>query len=329
MKYARLVLISLIAFPLIAFMATSVAGQTPTPGSKVPSSFSSYSSVERHPHSATRDGVDRGGFPDPETGFIADHSYSNPYFGLSYSLPSGWIEGLPGPPPSDTGYYVLTSLKTGEAFKDANKGTILIAAWDLFFISRPVGNAQELVQDMKNNLLHVYSPEPAPAQLKIGENPFARLDYEAKVAQLHWKILATEVRCHVVQFVFASREPKLLADLVQSMNKMKLRETSGQVPACVKDYATGTNVLHKVDPAMAGPKFTSVPVRLVIGEDGRVKYIHVISAFPEQARSVEDALRQWIFKPYMQNGKPSEVETGILFKFPPSDPKPKLASNGS
>jgi outer membrane biosynthesis protein TonB len=67
-----------------------------------------------------------------------------------------------------------------------------------------------------------------------------------------------------------------------------------------------------------------VPVRFVIGTDGRVKHIHVINAFPEQAKSVEQALAQWIFKPYIRNGVAAEVETGILFKFPPEDQKDTL-----
>ena len=49
------------------------------------------------------------GFPDPESGSVAGGTYTNPYFGLSYRLPVGWTEGLKGPPPSNSGYYVLAS----------------------------------------------------------------------------------------------------------------------------------------------------------------------------------------------------------------------------
>jgi outer membrane biosynthesis protein TonB len=71
---------------------------------------------------------------------------------------------------------------------------------------------------------------------------------------------------------------------------------------------------------MIGPKYTQVPARLIIGVDGKVRHIHVINAFPDQARSVEKALAQWEFKPYKVNGAPVEVETGILFEFKPGGP---------
>jgi hypothetical protein len=39
----------------------------------------------------------------------------------------------------------------------------------------------------------------------------------------------------------------------------------------------------------------------------------LISAFPEQAKAVTEALKQWRFRPYLRDGKPIEVETGIMF----------------
>jgi hypothetical protein len=82
---------------------------------------------------------------------------------------------------------------------------------------------------------------------------------------------------------------------------------------CVKNFAVGDNVLHKVDPVFTDRKFNPVPVRIVIDKYGKVKYVHVISAFPDQTRAITDALLQWEFRPYRVNGKAVEVETGITF----------------
>ena len=49
--------------------------------------------------------------------------------------------------------------------------------------------------------------------------------------------------------------------------------------------------------------------------------MHVISAFPEQAASITEALAQWTFIPYEQNGQRVEVETGISFGYEPPWPK--------
>jgi hypothetical protein len=70
-----------------------------------------------------------------------------------------------------------------------------------------------------------------------------------------------------------------------------------------------------------------VPVRIIIDKEGRVKHIHFLSAFPDQAKAISDALGQWRFKPYRVNGKVVEVETGILFGRPAS-PR-RAAVNGT
>jgi hypothetical protein len=266
---------------------------------------------------------------EPESGTVAGGTYDNKYFALSYPLPPNWTEAVKGPPPSDVGYYVLHSFKLPQAADSKSRGTILIAAWDLFFVPRPARNALELVQDIQKNLPEVYQVEVAPAEVKVAGHSFVRFDYGAPAAQLHWRVLATEIRCHMVEFVLTGRDVGILDGLMQHMNKLGLPEGAdaksgtggGSVPLCIKDYATGPNVIRKVDPAMADPRFTNVPVRVIVGADGKARHIHVINASPEQAKSVKNALAQWSFKPYTRNGTPVEVETGILFKFPPEGAK--------
>jgi hypothetical protein len=77
----------------------------------------------------------------------------------------------------------------------------------------------------------------------------------------------------------------------------------------------------KVDPVLTDRKFNPIPVRIVIDRYGKVKHVHVISAFPDQAKIITDALLQWEFKPYKQNGEPVELETGIMFGSAPAQMK--------
>ena len=65
----------------------------------------------------------------------------------------------------------------------------------------------------------------------------------------------------------------------------------------------GGHIVHKVDPVMTGPRYASVPVRFIIGADGKIEHVHAISGFPEQMKSVTDALAQWEFKPYIVDGQ--------------------------
>src|SRR2546429_7468456 len=49
--------------------------------------------------------------PVPEGGNIANNIFSDPYFGITYPLPPDWAEKYKGPPPSDTGRYVLAEIR--------------------------------------------------------------------------------------------------------------------------------------------------------------------------------------------------------------------------
>ncbi|HEX7968614.1 MAG TPA: energy transducer TonB [Stellaceae bacterium] len=89
------------------------------------------------------------------------------------------------------------------------------------------------------------------------------------------------------------------------------------LPACVANCAVAPHILRKVEPRPVGPDFVPIPVRIMIGADGRVAHIHVIKALPEQKKSIEDALRQWEFEPYQSGGHTVPVETGLVFEFKP------------
>jgi hypothetical protein len=72
-------------------------------------------------------------------------------------------------------------------------------------------------------------------------------------------------------------------------------------------------LLEREEPVLSVLRFNPVPVRIVIDTEGKIKHIHFLSAFPEQAKSISDALLQWRFRPYLVGGQPVEVETGLLF----------------
>jgi hypothetical protein len=257
--------------------------------------------------------------PLPENGAIVDNAYVNKYFGLSYPFSSDWYQKFQGPPPSDSGYYVLAQLRPSPTFKAPVKGLVLVAAQDLFFSLTPANNAMDLLKYTKEALRPEYKVERVPTEVKIAGHSFVRFDYVAPVADLHWYVLATEIRCHAVEFIFDSRDTKLLDSLMQSLNNLKLPSggtTAGSAeesPVCIKNYATPANIVSKVDPVLTDRKFNPIPARIIISKTGKVKHIHFISAFPDQAKAISDALWQWQFKPYVQNGQPVEVETGIMF----------------
>ena len=274
--------------------------------------------------------------PLPEGGSVTNHVFSDPYFGMTYALPSDWTETYKGPPPSDSGRYVLAELGPANTFKGPARGSILITAQDMFFTPLPAASVVELINYIKDHLQADYKVEVPPTQTKIAGRSFTLFAYWSPIAQLHWYVLATQIRCHVVQIVLNSRDTKLLASLIQDMNTMKLPpeadSTAGggavDVPICIKDYARDENVIARVDPVFTEHRLNSVSVRIIIDREGKVKHIHFLSAFPDQTKAIADALGQWKFRRYLRDGQPVEVETGIMFGHP-SLPTGNLSRDGA
>ncbi len=259
--------------------------------------------------------------PIPEGGNVTNHVFRNQYFGMAYSLPQDWTEKYKGPPPSDSGRYVLLQLTPADTFKGPARGSILITAQDMFFTPLPAANALELIHYSKDHLQADYKVEMPPTPTRIAGRPSTFFAYWSPAAELHWYVLATQIRCHAVEIVLTSRDTKLLAGLMLDLDKMKLPAEAnpaagtggGDVPVCVADYARKENMITRVEPIFTEHRFNPVPVRIIIDREGKIKHIHFLSAFPDQAKAITDALGQWKFKRYLRNGQPVEVETGIMF----------------
>ena len=259
--------------------------------------------------------------PDPETGGVSGSIFSSPYFGITYNLPKDWIEEDKGPPPSDSGRYVLAEISPSDSYKGPSRGQILITAEDLFFTPLPARNALQFVNYSRENLQADYKVELGPSETKIGGHSFTFFAYWSPVARLHWYVLATQIRCHVVQIIMSSQDTKLLDSMVRELSRMRLPQEAGatagvgggDVPACISNYVSDQNVLSRSNPVFTGHKFNPVPVRIIIDKSGRVNHIHFLSAFPDQVQAITDAMRQWRFKPHLVGHQPVEVETGIMF----------------
>jgi hypothetical protein len=260
--------------------------------------------------------------PLPERGRLAHGRYRNDYFGLSLRYSARWRPGLEGPPPSDAGFYVLAQIVPARRFETEKRGYLLITAEDIFFSASQARSALELIDFTRERLNRsVYRVERAPQGVQLNRHSFIRFAYLSPIAGMHWTVLATEIRCHIVEFVFVSTNPGELSDLLQAMNTITLPATAGvhggtgggAAPLCIKDYASTANVIRREAPILTEPRYNPVPVRIIIGRNGKVEHIHFLRAFPDQVKAITDALRRWRFKPLVVDGQPVEVETGIMF----------------
>jgi len=253
---------------------------------------------------------------NPEEGKVALGNYENGYFGMVYRLPQGWTVGETGPDPSQSGYYVLSTLVP----KSGPNANILIAAQDMFFGTSAGASVEDRTRDFQQAVSNVEGMvvDRDLTEIKVADHILYRVDYSG--VGLFRTRLAMEVRCHVVSLNVTTRDREQLERLAGELDSLSFATAhDGEVspPPCVKDYAEGDNVRYKVVPRPAGPNFVPIPVRIIVGADGNVQHVHVIRATDEQRRSIEDALYRWKLKPYEVDGDPTPIETGLEFKFIP------------
>jgi protein TonB len=59
----------------------------------------------------------------------------------------------------------------------------------------------------------------------------------------------------------------------------------------------------------------AVVLQAVIGKDGSIQNLKMISGHPMLAPAAIEAVKQWKYKPYFLNGEPVEVDTQITVNF--------------
>lgn len=98
------------------------------------------------------------------------------------------------------------------------------------------------------------------------------------------------------------------------------RSPSGEAPAHLDQKSSSVLAVKKIAPiypsqAREDHVQGTVELRLIIGEDGLVQALHVIQGTPILAAAAYDAVRQWQFKPYVENGKAVPVLTTVTVNF--------------
>jgi protein TonB len=86
------------------------------------------------------------------------------------------------------------------------------------------------------------------------------------------------------------------------------------------DGLDGGLLVHKVMPsypssARQAHVSGSVVLQAIISKDGRIEDLRVVQGDPLLTSAAMDAVKQWLYKPYLLNGQPVEVETIITINF--------------
>jgi len=111
-----------------------------------------------------------------------------------------------------------------------------------------------------------------------------------------------------------------------SYRPMAAPQPESAKPMRVSAGVMAGQVLTRVNPiyppdAKAAHVEGAVVLHAVISKTGEVRDLYVVSGPAELQASALDAIGQWIYKPYLLNGQPTEVETTITVNYKLDDPR--------
>ncbi|GAA3755049.1 M56 family metallopeptidase [Terriglobus aquaticus] len=103
-----------------------------------------------------------------------------------------------------------------------------------------------------------------------------------------------------------------------------------QGPVRIAPGVAAGQVVQKVTPvyppeAKKAHIFGAVVLHAIIGKTGSIEQLDVVSGPPELRDSALDAVRQWVYKPYLLNGEPVAVDTTITVNYSFSENPPANA----
>ena len=91
-------------------------------------------------------------------------------------------------------------------------------------------------------------------------------------------------------------------------------------PVAVSTGAQEGRLIHRVEPhypeiAKRSGRGGTVRLAVTISTEGKVKKVKILEGSPIFAGAAQDAVMQWRYRPFMLDGKPTEVETEVTVKF--------------
>ncbi len=125
-------------------------------------------------------------------------------------------------------------------------------------------------------------------------------------------------------FALSVRVNVLAASALAANSDEHAAESTG--PIAVKPEIMQNQIVHKVPPkypeeAKKARIQGNVQLEAVIAKTGEVEELKAVSGPKELQQSAMDAVRQWVYKPFLLNGEPVEVKTTIHVIYQLAEPK--------
>jgi len=151
--------------------------------------------------------------------------------------------------------------------------------------------------------------EPVKPTLKLVPLPNAPVP-EEKPETLFTRGSGSDIQTQPKPEISSNQEPSL------AVPKVGLHSVD------VPESVAAVQLIHRVEPsapplARQARLEGSVVLQITIGNKGTVETIRVISGHPMLTQAAIDAVKQWRYNPFLENGEPTVVNTKVTVNFSP------------
>lgn len=160
----------------------------------------------------------------------------------------------------------------------------------------------------------------SPKVFSVAGFSFVRADFQQEHAPVYQCRLMTDAGTWRVLVILSAPSQQMAEQLLGTLSSFAfsppepvkvLSDDRVLVDATVMQRTLTKQVNPKPVPYQTG----TVNLRVIIGKDGKVKDVAVMSGSPVLSRSAVDAVKQWEFRPYYYKDQPIEVETRVTLNF--------------
>jgi len=267
-----------------------------------------------------------------ENGSIANNVYTNECFGISLAIPDGWhlnkLVNLDGKarhmPGGELTLLILDQPREG-VFGNRIGLTAHNTSGSVSSVKEFVSNAAHGQVDLDRKHREILK-DTYPAD--YGGKHFYRADYKQSLRKggaLYQSYVYTIFRGFYIGETLVAESPGELEQAANSLQHIAFREDE-QNPNCAMrrvfvSQAVSASMLIKKVPAQY-PQLAQlariqgqVVLDAVIDRNGVVETLVLLSGHPMLAPAAIEAVRHWIYNPYLVNGQPVEMETEITVSF--------------
>lgn len=175
-----------------------------------------------------------------------------------------------------------------------------------------VGLFRTYCLDEMNRLRLFYDPNT----LEAGRNTLGM--FQQRTVAVDLLVAANGLNLLTAHVTALQTDPSDAAEFTptQDMSKLSQPKTLNVGPAVIAGRKVGGPPPEYPPAARQSHKQGSVLLSAIIGTDGHIHDLQVISDPDDDlSAAAEKAVQQWVYKPYLLNGVPTEVETTITVNF--------------